>query len=73
MNDPLIMLGVLGFFLTWTATVITVLVWLNRQFALLREALSSRVPFDIYDRKHESLNERIRTLELWKATKNGMD
>ena len=70
MTEPIIILGVAGFMVTWTGSIVAVLLWLNRQFGSLKEAIDSRLSISSYQSRHDELSNRVRALELWAAKKN---
>jgi len=41
--------------------------------AYLSRHIEKRVSFDLYDKKHTLLEDRVRKLETWAASKNGPD
>lgn len=47
----------IGFLILWTTTVVGVMLWLNNR-------LSTLLPMEEYDRKHDELMERVRQIEL---------
>jgi hypothetical protein len=51
-----------GLFL-WSTTLVAAVMWLNSKF-------SSLVPAIQYEVKHKELENRLRVLELWAATKS---
>ena len=57
--------------IAWTGTVVGCLMWLNRQFGLLKDQIDTRLPYATYEERHDLLAERVRQLELWRAAKNG--
>ena len=71
MNEPVFLLGVAGFLITWTGTIVACLMWLNRQFIVLKEAIDSRLSISSYEARHDTLSDRVRSLELWAAKRNG--
>jgi hypothetical protein len=47
----------------WSGTLVAAVMWLNSKF-------SSLVPAIQYEVKHKELENRLRVLELWAATKS---
>ena len=67
MNEPIIILSIAGFLVTWTGSIVAVLLWLNRQFSVLKDAVDSRLSISSYVARHDALSTRVRNMELWVA------
>lgn len=71
MSDASIFIAGISLLILWTGTVASCLVWLQHKFEAVLALINSRVSTEDYNSKHESLSERVRELELWRAAKNG--
>jgi hypothetical protein len=54
--------AVITSFASWTILLAGVLIWLNSKFSEL-------LPMSDYEIRHRRLESRVRSLELWAATK----
>lgn len=63
---PLLFFSILGIY---TGSVIGIVMWLNGRFSGLEKAISDRIPFYDYERKHEITEARIRNLEIQLAAR----
>jgi len=64
MNDVQTLIAIIGLIIAWTIAVLAALIWLTRQFSIIKEDLARFLTIKEYDDKHRFLEARLRDVEL---------
>lgn len=64
-TNEVVVVAAAGLFLTWTATVVGVVTWLNKKFGELHEAIHTKLSVDDYRREMFVERRRTSALEWW--------
>ena len=65
MSNGLLLVATVTLFLTWNGLLVGVILWLNKKFADLHDAIDTRLSVDDYRRERNIGLTRIGRLEWW--------